>query len=94
MTKDAYKHRFYRARKSARNILIRSQHKVNYLDDPVFHIEAIREKEIRKIRIVFDEIKEEDIEEVRGYELPPICTKEIWLRKSSEKKFIVKTLNP
>ncbi|MBA7695199.1 hypothetical protein ES703_103821 [subsurface metagenome] len=88
------KQRFYRARKSARNILVQSQHKVNYLDDPVFHIEAIREKELRKIRIVFDEIKEEDIESVRNYELPQICTKEIWLRKSGEKKFIVKTLNP
>ena len=94
MAKYAYEQRFYRARKSARNILVQSHHKVNYLDDPVFHIEAIRKKEIRKIRIVFDEIKEEDIEEVRNYELPPICTKEIWLRKSGEKKFIVKTLNP
>jgi len=94
MTEYALKHRFYRARKSARNILIQSQHKVNYLDDPVFHIEAIREKEIRKIRIVFDEIKKEDIEEMRDYKLPLICTKEIWLRKPGEKKFIVKTLNP
>lgn len=94
MTKNAYKHRFYRARKSVRNILVQSQHKVNYLDDPVFHIEAIREKEIRKIRIVFDEIKEEDIERVRSYDLPSICTKEIWLRKPGEKKFIVKSLNP
>jgi len=88
------KQRFYRARKSARNILVRSQYKVNYLDDPVFHVEAIREKEMRKIRIVFDEIKEEDIEEVRNYELPPICTKEIWLRKPGERKFIVKTFYP
>lgn len=94
MTEDAYRHRFYRARKSARNILVHSRHTVNYLDDPVFHIEAIREKEIRKIRIVFDEIKEEDIEGVRNYELPLICTKEIWLRKPGEKKFFVKTLNP
>jgi len=94
MAKYAYEQRFYRARKSARNILIKSQHKVNYLDDPIFHIEAIREKEIRKIRIVFDEIKEEDIEQVRNYELPPICTKEIWLRKQGERKFIVKTFYP
>lgn len=88
------KQRFYRARKSARNILIQSQYKVNYLDDPVFHIEAIREKELRKIRIVFDEIKEEDIKEVQNYELPPICTKEIWLRKPDKRKFIVKTFYP
>jgi len=52
MAEYALKHRFYRARKSARNILIQSHYKVNYLDDPVFHIEAIREKEKKKIRIV------------------------------------------
>ena len=94
MTVHALQHRFYRARKSIRNILVRSHYKVNYLDDPVFHIEAIREKEIRKIRIVFDEIKEKDIERVQSYELPQICTKELWLRKQHEKKFVVKTLNP
>lgn len=86
--------RFYRARKSARNILVKSQHLVNYLDDPIFHIEAIREKEIRKIRIVFDKIREEDIEIMRNYKLPSICTKEIWLRRLGEKKFIVKSLIP
>lgn len=94
MAKDAYKQRFYRARKNAKNILIQSHYKVNYLDDPVFHIEAIREKEIRKIRIILDEIKEKDIERVRNYELPLICTKEIWMRRQGEKKFIVKSLIP
>ena len=94
MTEYAYKQRFYRARKYAKNILIRSHYTVNYLDDPVFHIEAIREKEIRKIRLIFDEIKKEDLEVVRSYELPSICTKEIWLRKLGEKKFIVKSLIP
>jgi len=94
MAEHALKHRFYRARKNIKNILVQSHYKVNYLDDPVFHIEAIREKEIRKIRIVFDEIKEDDIERMRSYDLPSICTKELWLRKQHEKKFIVKTLNP
>jgi len=94
MTEGADRQRFYRARKYARGILVRSHYTVNYLDDPVFHIEATREKEIRKIRIVFDEMKEEDLERVQNYELPSICTKEIWMRRQGERKFIVKSLIP
>jgi len=88
------KQKFYRAKKRVIRILEQSGYKVMRLDNYIFHLEAIRDKEIRKIRIVFDEIKEKDIEEIRSYDLPQICTKEIWLKKSDEKKFIVKTIKP
>ena len=92
MAKEATKQRFYRAKKRIARILKQSDYTIMFLDNPTFHIEAIRDKETRKIRIVFDEIKEEDIEEVRNYELPSMYTKEIWLKIQGEKKFLVKSI--
>lgn len=62
------------------------------LNNHVFHLEAIREKEIRKIRITFDEITDEDIRIVKEIKLPEICTKEIWCRKEG-KNFDVKKVD-
>ena len=94
MAKGAYKQRFYRAKKRVARILEQSGYTVMLLENHIFQIEAIRDKEIRKIRIILDKINEKDLEEVRNYELPLICTKEIWLRMQGEKKFIVKSIKP
>jgi len=59
------------------------------LDNHVFHLEAARPREIRRIRIVFDKITAHDIELVRQRELPDICTKEIWCR-SNDGRFSMK----
>jgi len=53
----------------------------------IFHIEAIREKEIRKIRITVDDISPTDIKKVNDFKLPQVCTKEIWCKKSSRREF-------
>jgi len=61
------------------------------LDNHVFHLEAVRPREIRKIRIVLDKITAQDEQLVRQRDLPDICTKEIWCR-SSDGKFSVKKI--
>jgi len=53
------------------------------LDNHVFHLEAVRPREIRKIRIVLDKITARDVELVKERELPEVCTKEIWCRSVS-----------
>jgi len=63
------------------------------LDNHVFHLEAVRPREIRKIRIVLDKISAHDIEVVSRRELPEICTKEIWCRSKDGTFSIKKVLN-
>ena len=63
------------------------------LDGKVFHIEAIRDKEVRKIRITIDEIKDGDREKVRNLGLPSIIfTKEIWCKKEGRLKFEIEKI--
>jgi|GEM_PF-1217498 len=83
MPEDAIKKRTKRAIQAAIDIL--SYPEGNYdviykLESKQFHIEAIRRHEIRKIRIVLDEIKKEDEEAILSVILPSNCTKEIWCR--------------
>jgi len=83
MPEEAIKKRIKRAIQAAVDIL--SYPEGNYeavykLDSKEFHIEAIRQHEIRKIRIVLDEIKKEDEESILDINLPSNCTKEIWCR--------------
>jgi len=89
----AIKKRLNRAVKSAASLLDRPEYgKVIILDNHVFHIEAIRDKEIRKIRITLDEITDNDINLVKKFELPEICTKEIWCKKRYQKNFVIKKI--
>lgn len=89
----AIKKRLNRAVRSAASLLDRPEYgKVIILDNHVFHIEAIREKEIRKIRIVLDKITKDDIDLVKNFELPNICTKEIWCRIRNKSKFLIKKI--
>jgi hypothetical protein len=54
------------------------------LDNHIFHIEAVRKREIRKIRIVLDEITESDLDKVQKFALPEYVTKEIWVKKGRD----------
>lgn len=76
------KQRFRRAIRAAQRILSypEGSARVIELNNHVFHLEAIRPKEIRKIRVVLDKSTKEDVELVRNYPLPENCTKEIWCR--------------
>ena len=85
-----YQQKLRRAIRRAIAILNNSKFKIILLNDSIFHIEAIREKEIRKIRIVIDKLLDEDIKLVKEIKLPDICTKEIWCKKNGERKFEIK----
>ena len=91
MSDFAIKQRLNRAIKSAIKLLDQppGSYEIILLNNHVFHIEAIRKKEIRKIRIVLDEITEEDEKMVREFSLPEICTKEIWVKESTNRLFKV-----
>jgi len=58
---------------------------VTVLKNHVFHIEAIRKKEIRKIRVVLDEITPFDRKIVSSVQLPENFTREIWCRELNGK---------
>ena len=56
-----------------------------------FHLECCRtsKKEVQKIRIALDKVTEEDIELCRDWPLNELhFTKEIWLTKKGQKKFV------
>jgi len=93
MSEKIIKQRLKRAIAAAEKILLYppGSARVMILSNHIFHIEAIRKKEIRKIRIIFDEITKLDEEMVSQYELPQNCTKEIWCRTKNG-KFIIKRL--
>ena len=83
MAKEAIKKRMKRAIQAAIDILSYPEgnhDSVCKLESREFDIEAVRQREIRMIRIALDEIKKEDEDQVRNVALPPNCTKEIWCR--------------
>ena len=89
MSDFAIKQRLNRAIKSAIKLLDQppGSYEIILLNNHVFHIEAIRKKEIRKIRVVLDKITEEDIKKVKRFSLPEICTKEIWCKIQRQRGF-------
>ena len=95
MSDFAIKQRLNRAIKSAIKLLDQppGSYEIILLNNHVFHIEAIRKKEIRKIRVVLDEITEEDEKMVREFSLPEICTKEIWVKREGGRDFMIKVIN-
>ena len=94
MSDFAIKQRLNRAIKSAIKLLDQppGSYEIILLNNHVFHIEAIRKKEIRKIRVVLDKITEEDEKMVREFSLPEICTKEIWAKKERGREFEIKEI--
>jgi hypothetical protein len=94
MSEAAIKKRLRRAVEAAAEILDypKGSYGIIMLDGKTFNIEAISRMEIRKIRIVLDEIKKNDEELVKKFPLPGNCTKEIWCR-SSEGGFFMKKIS-
>ncbi|MEN6560881.1 MAG: hypothetical protein ABFD52_08920 [Acidobacteriota bacterium] len=87
MSDAALKRRLARAVKRAADVLINSNYRITLLQGEVFNLEALREREIRKIRVVIDAVKPEDEQKVRVCRLPGICTKEIWCKRPNESGF-------
>jgi hypothetical protein len=94
MTEINIKRRLNRAIAAAAKILNNppGTAEIIILKNHVFHLEAIRKKEIRKIRITLDQIKKQDEELVLNYPLPENFTKEIWCRKING-KFTIKIIH-
>jgi len=93
MAEEAIKKRYKRAVRAAMDCLDNppGSWDLTILENHVFHLEAARTREIRKIRIVLDRITAHDIKLVKERELPEICTKEIWCR-SINGRFSIKKI--
>jgi hypothetical protein len=94
MPEEAIKQRLNRAIKAAVNCLNQpiGSYEIVFQSSGPFHLEAIRQKEIRKIRIVLDMVSINDEKEVARTRLPTVCTKEIWCKKINDRRFIVKEI--
>lgn len=92
---QSIKQRHRRAINRAIEMLVRPpvKYKVIPLNHDIFHLEAVREREIIKIRIVLDQILPEDIKIVKDFKFPPIVTKEIWCKKFGNQHFDTKEVS-
>lgn len=86
------KKRLARAVKRAANVLASSNYSVTFLQGDIFNLEAMREREIRKIRVVIDSINQDDERKLRAFVMPGICTKEIWCKRLNEPVFLIKEI--
>lgn len=92
MADDTEKRRLNRAIRRAADVLVSSNYSVTFFPGEVFNLEALREREIRKIRVVIDSIGHDDETKVRALRLPGICTKEIWCKRHNESVFFIKEI--
>ena len=67
-----------RAKEKIINILTNSGYRVFLLKNNVFDLQAIREKEIRMIKVVCDKITDNNEKLIKEFKSPEICTKEMW----------------
>ncbi len=90
MTDDPLKKKIYRAKQSAYTKLRATGYRVIFLPaDPLFDIEASRESEIRKIRIMLTTPSHQERSAIRDIRFPPSCKKEIWVRVASAREFVI-----
>lgn len=90
---DYYRNRrLARAIKRAAEILAGSNYCVTLVQGGLFNLEATREREIRKIRVVIDSISRDDELKVRSLKLPGVCIKEIWCKKWNQSLFLIKEI--
>jgi len=92
---ESFKQRHKRAVNRAIFLLKRppADYQIIPLNHPIFHIEAVREKEIRKIRIVLDQVLPEDVSMVREFRFPDVVTKEIWCKRFKSQQFDTKEIS-
>lgn len=92
MADDTEKRRLNRALRRAADVLANSNYSVTFIQGEVFNLEAMREREIRKIRVVIDIIDQDDERKVRAQDLPTICAKEIWCKRLNESNFHIREI--
>lgn len=79
------KDRLARAIEQAARSLTR--YEVSILRNHAFHIEAVRPKEVIRIRIVLDRMTDQDEKLIRAAKLPDIFSRECWIKKRNRKNF-------
>ncbi len=92
MSDQTLNRRLARAIKRAADVLVGSNYSVSYIQGEIFNLEAVREREIRKIRVVIDVIDQDDVRKVRSQDLPMICAKEIWCKRLNEPNFQIREI--
>ena len=96
MSEETVKRELNSAVRSAVKILSRPQGSctITILDGNPFHIESISRKEVKRIRIVLNEVVEGDIKLVEKFQLPDrIFTKVIWCKKPGKLNFVEEEIN-
>lgn len=93
MADDTEKKRLNRAIKRAADVLVRSNYRITFLQGEIFNLEAMREREIRMIRVVIDAIGHDDELKVRLLKVPVFCTKEIWCKRLNEPSFKIREIS-
>ena len=81
MSDDLTKKRMTRAKHRAAQILRQSGYRVVGLsEDPLFDLEASRDVEVRKIKIMLMAPSKPDKTRIEAVKYPASCKKEIWLK--------------
>jgi len=94
MSNSTTQRRLGRAKERATTILVNTGYTIIPSDNSTFCILGVRQREIRMIRVVVDEITEGDIETVLDFHSgPPVCTKEIWCKRLDKRDFEIKEIN-
>jgi len=99
MSDFPFKKRRQRAIRRAMNILDNppGRYQIIRLKGDPFHIEAMGDKEILKIRICIDEISDrEDVQPVKNFVLPEFrqdVSRQIWIKKKNQRNFELMNLN-
>ena len=92
MTEETIKRRLFRAKKRAEKVLKDAQYNIIPSDNSAFCILAVREREIRMIRVVIDEITNHDTKIIKNWRHPGVCSKEIWCKQRGERDFEIREI--
>ena len=88
------KRRLARAKTRAAEMLNNMGYGVVHSDNSTFCVLGIRNREIRMVRVVIDEITAEDESRVAEFpQKPPNCTREIWCKRHNVAGFEMVEIN-
>lgn len=77
MSDASIKTRIRRSKKSAAEHFVKAGYMIIETAGEPFTFIAVREKELRFIRVVLDRIQDSDIQALRPFRLPDCCTREV-----------------
>jgi len=90
MSDPSIKRRLTRAKEKAMKDLSRIGYKIVPSDNSTFCICGVRKNELRMIRVVVDEITNEDVKLIEGIQTPEVCSREIWCKLEGIRDFVIK----